>query len=87
MGDPQEAARFLLLEEEKLEKRNRRMSSFSLGRAFIIALIFVWLAWLTLDTKGKFLYSTFLMALCESYIPGVSLPQILPHQTHTLFKV
>ena len=56
MGDPQEAARFLLLEEEKLEKRSRRMSSFSLGRAFIIALIFVWLAWLTLDTKGKFLY-------------------------------
>ena len=87
MGDPQEAARFLLLEEEKLEKRSRRKSFFSLGRAFITALIFVWLAWLTLDTKGKFFYSKFLMALCESYIPGVSLPQILPHQTHTLFKV
>ena len=55
MGDPQEAARFLLLEEEKLEKRSRRKSFFSLGRAFITALIFVWLAWLTLDTKGKFL--------------------------------
>ena len=53
MGDPQEAARFLLLEEEKLEKRSRRKNFFSLGRAFIIALIFVWLAWLTLDTKGK----------------------------------
>ena len=58
MGDPQEAVRFLLLEEEKLEKRSRRKSFFSLGRAFITALIFVWLAWLTLDTKGKYIQNS-----------------------------
>ena len=80
MGDPQEAARFLLLEEEKLEKRSRRKSFFSLGRAFITALIFVWLAWLTLDTKGKFLYS--IECLHLKYFTTV-----VVHQTHTLFKV
>ena len=53
MGKPEEAARFLPLEEEKLEKRRQRKSFVSLGGIFTTALIFVWLAWLTLDTKGK----------------------------------
>ena len=56
MGTPEEGARFLPVEEEeKLEKRRQRKSFVSLGGIFTTALIFVWLAWLTLDTKGKFL--------------------------------
>ena len=53
MGKPEEGARFLPLEEEKLEKRRQRKSFVSLGGIFTTALIFVWLAWLTLETKGK----------------------------------
>ena len=59
MGTPEEA-RFLPLEEENLGKRSRKKSFLRLGGIFTTALVFVWLAWLTLDTKGKMYYRTHL---------------------------